>query len=108
MKNNQEPIELESRTRQLFVERAEALKRLEKNPDFILVIKEGYLKEKALNSVSLLSNEQIKKAGDRQSVIEELISISNLDQYLYDVYNLGLMIKQDNELEEEEELVGKE
>lgn len=63
-------------------EMGEALKRLEKNPDFQKVVLDGYLKEKALASVSLISVPAIKEQGKRPEVIEDLIAISNLQYYL--------------------------
>lgn len=82
MSNSEEnPNELMSIELDHAVEMGEAWKRLQRNGDFKKVISEGYLKEKALASVSLLGVPQIVDAGRRQNVIEDLISISNLSYY---------------------------
>ena len=62
----------------------EALNRLRKNQDFKTLILEGYLKQKVLDSVSLLAVPQIKKAGDRPEVLEDLVAASNL-QYFFQI-----------------------
>lgn len=59
----------------------EALNRLKNNPDFQMVILDGYLKDKVLASVSLLAVPQIKKEGRRTDVMEDLISASNLEYF---------------------------
>lgn len=56
----------------------EALDRLRKNPDFQMVVEDGYLKNKVLASVSLLAVPQISEQGRRPGVMEDLISASNL------------------------------
>jgi hypothetical protein len=56
----------------------EAWLRLQKNSDFKKVILHGYLRDKVLASHSLLGVPQIKDKGQRQNVIEDLISSSNL------------------------------
>lgn len=59
----------------------EALNRLRQNPDFKRVILDGYIKEKALASVSLLAVPQEIAAGRRPGIIEDLISGSNLTYF---------------------------
>ena len=59
----------------------EALTRLKSNPDFQLVILDGYLKDGVLDSVSLLAVPQIKKEGRRTDVMEDLIAASNLSYF---------------------------
>jgi len=65
----------------------EALERLRQNPDFKLVIETGYLREKALASVSMLAVPQIKQAGQRPDVFEDLIASSNLAYYFQTLEN---------------------
>ncbi len=60
----------------------EALNRLRENPDFQLVIENGYLNQKVLASVSMLAVPQISEQGKRPGVMEDLISASNL-QYFF-------------------------
>lgn len=59
----------------------EALARLKKNPDFKKLVLDGYLKEKALASVSLLAVPQIKAEGRRTDLMEDLIASSNLSYW---------------------------
>lgn len=77
--------ELESVDNSYWVELDKALKRLLKSEDFKKVILEGYLKDKALSGVSLLGRSDVKKRGERPDVIEELVSVANLQQYLFTV-----------------------
>lgn len=83
--SNQE--QLESVELQQFVAMGEALGRLEQNPDFKLVILERYMKDKALDAVSLLAVDQIKKSGRRPDVMEELVAISALGDYFRMIKN---------------------
>jgi len=59
----------------------EAYKRLQRNGDFKTVITNGFLDEKVKASVSLLAVPQIKDAGQRPNVIEDLIAASNLGYF---------------------------
>ena len=43
----------------------QALDRLEQNPDFKKVILDGYFKDKAINGVSLLATDYVRKNGLR-------------------------------------------
>ena len=63
------------------LEQGEALERLYNNPDFRLIILDGYLKDKVLNQVSLLAVPAIKQRGTRPDVFEDLIASSNLQFY---------------------------
>lgn len=59
----------------------EAYERLSKNPDFKKVIIDGYMRQKALDSVSLLGDPHLKQQGRRPDIMEDLVSISNLGYY---------------------------
>lgn len=85
----QAEVELEMVEIQGWVSKYEALKRLEKNADFIMVISDGYIKEKALDSVSMLAEEGVKRQGQRGDVMEDLVAISNLQYYFRMLKNLG-------------------
>ena len=80
--SDQEQIELETISIEHAIVMGEAYKRLVRNADFKKVILNGFLKEKALASMSLLAIPQIKDNGLRPGVIEDLISASNL-QYFF-------------------------
>lgn len=67
----------------------EALERLEQNEDFKKVIREGYFKDKAVNGVSLLATDYVKQAGARGDIMEQLVAISQLEDYFNVIHNLG-------------------
>ncbi|CUU90637.1 hypothetical protein [Campylobacter hyointestinalis] len=80
-----------------FIELHKALLRLESNPDFQKVILDGFLKQKALDSVSLLARPDVKKRGERSEIMEDLIAISNFSYYLDMVHILGESKEYDEE-----------
>jgi hypothetical protein len=73
-------VELETIEQEHHIVIGEALDRLRKNPDFQTVIVEGYLKEKALASVSLLAVPQ--KREHRVNIMEDLVASSNLSYWM--------------------------
>ena len=93
--------DLETVEVQYWVDMLESLERLEKNPDFKKVMLDGYIREKALDSVSLLAKPAIKKRNERGDVMEDLVAISNLQYYLRMIHTMGSNGRQD--LEEYEE-----
>lgn len=80
--SEQEQLDIETASLEHAIGMGEAWLRLQRNGDFKKVITNGYLKDKALASVSLLGVPQIIDQNRRQNVIEDLISISNL-QYFF-------------------------
>lgn len=92
---NQEEMQLETVETQQWVSRMEALERLEKNPDFINVIMEGYIRDRSLNGVSMLANESVKRQGQRPDVMEMLVAVSTLQDYFKMLKNLGAIAKDD-------------
>lgn len=92
--------QLEMVERQYWISQYEALKRLEQNPDFKTVILEGYIKDKALDSVSMLSDLGVKRQGQRPDVMEDLVAISNLQYYFRMLKNLGAIAEDDMATEE--------
>lgn len=84
-----------------WVEQFKALKRLEQNPDYKLVIEQGYLKDRALDAVSLLAHPNIKEQGLRSDTLDQLMAISGLINHLLVVKNLGSIAEEDlKELQE--------
>ena len=79
--SNPEKPELMSTSNDHALDMGEAWLRLQRNGDFKKIIMEGYLKEKVMASVSLLSVPQIKTKGLRPEVMEDLVSASNLQYY---------------------------
>ena len=94
--SNQE-IGLETIETNYWLDQLESLDILMKNPHFKKVILEGYLKDKVLDSVSLLADPGIKKQGGRSDVMEDLVSASNLRYHFQMIENLGGGAKQDLE-----------
>jgi len=78
MSNQNESVELETTEIEHYVDMGQALDRLRNNEDFNKVILDGYFKDKAADSVSLLSLPVIKKRGERGDIMEDLVAISNL------------------------------
>lgn len=68
---------------------AQSLERLEKNEDFKRVILEGYFKDKAINGVSLLATDHVKRGGFRGDIMEQLVAISQLEDYFIMIKSLG-------------------
>ncbi len=93
--NPQTEQELETVETQYWADQFEALKRLEKNKDFQLVILEGYIKERALDQVGLLGTDYIKKAGLRAEIMESLVAISTLQDHFNTITNLGGIAEED-------------
>ena len=94
MTNQDEVLNVES---QYWVDKADALKRLMGNADFKSVILDGYFKDKVINSVGLLANEGIKRAGQRPDLMEELVAVSQLQYYFKMILNLGSLAEDDME-----------
>ena len=84
------------------IKMGEALNRLRQNPDFQTLILDGYLKDKALASVSLLAVPQIKEQGRRTDIMEDLVASSNLEYFFSMVDNQYLGAK-DPVLSDEEQ-----
>lgn len=83
-----EQVEVEMINNQ-WIAKYEALIRLERSPDFKVLITDGYFKERAIDAVSLLAREDIKRQGLRTDVMEQLVAISNLQDFFITVKNLG-------------------
>lgn len=94
--SNQENEAVEVELNQ-YVELGDALLRLEKNKDFQTVILNGYMKDKVLESVSLLAHHDIKKQGLRPEVMEDLVASSNLGEYFRMIKNFYAGATQDLE-----------
>ena len=90
--NNRTQADLELKEQEqynYFVGQRQALERLEKNPDFKFLILEGYFKDRAINIVSALGSEHVRRTSTRGELMEEAIGISMLQQHFVTVKNLG-------------------
>lgn len=74
---------------QYWVSMHESLERLKRNDDFKRVILDGYFKDKAINGVSLLATDYVKKNQLRAEIMEQLVAVSNLEDYFATISNLG-------------------
>ncbi len=90
-----EPTELETVENQYWVDMHQALKRLESNKDFKMVVLDGYFKDRAINGVSMLAEPSIKQQGQRADIMEDMVAISNLQYYFKMVKNLGAIAEDD-------------
>ena len=92
MENNQE-IQLEEAESLGLTEKYNALQELKDNKAFKTLILDGYMKEKAVDTTSLLATEYGKEI--RNTLFEELVAISRFEGYLHMVENLGAAVIDD-------------
>jgi len=78
LQEEQNQVELETVETEHYITMGEDLAWLKKNPQFQRVITEGYLKEKALDSVSMLADPGVIRRGERSAIMEDLVAGSNL------------------------------
>ena len=83
-----------------YVGQKQALDRLKTNPDFKKVILEGYFKDKAINGVSLLATDYVRRNGLRPEVMESLVAISHLQDYFITIDKMGTTEEDDIDSEE--------
>jgi hypothetical protein len=74
-----------------------ALARLEENKDFQLVVEEAYFKDRAVNGVSMLANDNVKRNGFRGDIMEEMVAISHFRHFLLNIHSLGAPAPLDDE-----------
>ena len=92
---NEQLVEVDNKE---WVDRYFAFERLCNNPDFNLLILEGYLREHATNQVSMLAHPStVRMQGARSEIMESLISISRLRDYFSTVVNLGKPAEDEDE-----------
>lgn len=87
---------------QYWVTLAQDLESLEKDERFKRLILNGYFKDKAINGVSLLATDHVKRAGVRGDIMEQLVAISALEDYFHTVKNLGTIPSEDEDDDIEE------
>lgn len=86
------------------VERADTLERLKKNPDFIKLIEEDYLREEAIRLTHLLDHPDQVMQASQQHIMNDLKGIAALRRYFSTVIQMGNkaddeIIAHENELE---------
>ena len=80
-----------------YVGQKQALDRLETNPNFKKVILEGYFRDKAVNGVSLLATDYVRKGGLRPEIMEGLVAISNLQDYFLTIKRMGTVVEDEQD-----------
>lgn len=91
--NDQEILAVEN---QYWADMNASLERLKENKDFQRVILNGYFKDKAINGVSMLAQDHVISNGLRPRVMEELVAISNLEDFFITIENLGASPTEDD------------
>lgn len=66
-------------------EMSNALLRLEKNKDFLAVVKNGYFKDEAVRLVHLRGDPGMQTPERQESIMKQVDSISNFHQYLINI-----------------------
>ena len=94
---NEELFEIENK---YWFDMNKALERLHDNPDFQLVILNGYFKDRAVNGVSMLANRGVIESNKRGQIFEELVAVSHLQDYFITIANLGSVSSESNPDEE--------
>jgi len=82
----EQEIELSIEQAKAFIAVGEALARLENNPDFKLVIGDGYFKENAIRLVHLKCHPQMGTPEKQADIIRAIDGIGELNRY-FDVIN---------------------
>jgi len=105
LQDEQSQVELETFETEHHITMGEDLAWLKENPQFQRVIMDGYLKAKALDSVSLLADPGVIRRGERSAIMEDLVAGSNLGYFfmMIDYNYAGAMNTEiDDEPEEDE------
>lgn len=82
-------IEVNIEQAKAWVEMVDALDRLQENPDFKLVITEGYLEKEAIRLTHLRGNPAMNTPEQQASVLKEIDGIGAFLGYLRTVYQQG-------------------
>jgi len=103
MMNIQQPteeVDLEAIENSYWSDKAIKLTRLMENEDFINVVLEGYLKDRAVDQTSLLATDYVKQTNTRPYIMENLVAISGFESWIRMVIDKGTM-PIDDEVEED-------
>jgi len=92
-----ENVELESTNNDYNVEMYEALVELHDNKAFQKVFLEGYFEKEAVRITSLLATDHVRNNGLRPVLMENLVAISNVQDYLSTIVDLGAPVPEDDE-----------
>jgi len=84
-------IELTMESAKAKVDKAMAVERLRKNPDFINLITEGYLRDEAVRLVQSKSLEMNRLPQDQESINTDIMAIGSFINYLNTIVQHGEM-----------------
>jgi len=96
MSNEQEiqEIELQISSVKEMIDTADALERLRSNPDFKMVIEEGYFNQNAIRLVSLKAAPAMASEENQISIVRGIDAIGEFQQYLNSIITMGEQSKQ--------------
>lgn len=94
----QNETELEMADRTALTKKYEALHRMMETEDFKLVVTDGYLREEAVRLTSLLAQHGMESV--RSKLFEALAAISNFEQYIMTIDQLGAPVTDDEDEDE--------
>lgn len=88
--NQLEQLEVTIEKHKQNIEKVEMLRRLEKNPDFIALVKEGYFKEEACRLV-LTKNDPVNLNPEAQAaILRDIDAISSLADFFRSIERSGV------------------
>lgn len=71
-----------------YKEQLDALTRLMEDKDFKKVIIEGYFKDETIRLTGLLAHDEVRRQNLRPAIMEQLVAISNLQDYFRTITNM--------------------
>lgn len=82
-------VELAIEKHKVSIARKQALDRLEKNPDFKLLITDGFLEQHAIRQVMLKAHPSLQSPETQQLLDNQINAIGNFKQFLINVFTEG-------------------
>lgn len=98
---NQQDVEMLAEANK-WIDWKNSLERLERNDDFQKVFLNGYIKDRAVDAVSLLARGDVKAQGKRPDIMEYLVGISQFQDFMQTVQAMGQSAEQDLEMAEDD------
>lgn len=94
-------IELNIQQAEEFVERGNTLRRLTENPDFIAIIRKGYLETEAIRLVHLRASPSRNSKESQDEIMKEIDGIGSLLGYFRAIEHSSAMAQQAIEADKE-------
>jgi len=95
-------IEISIEIAQKAVDKAEAIVRLLNNPDFKLVVVEGYFEKEPARLVGLLTDPEMSDPESQKNLHNDMLGISSFRNHLINMQRLGRQMAQSIKSSEEE------